>query len=245
MTEELGAAIARKLELVEVEINSALAKSNRSRDQITLCAISKLQPIEAINAFLKICQERGTAATIGESYVQEYKKKRGELSSPYAAHLVGTLQSNKANEAVRIFDLIQSLHSEKIVAAVNDAAARIGKIQDVMLQVNISADPSKAGFKPEGVLPFLHSFAERCPALRFHGLMTITALYGEAEGARRDFRRMAELGREIEGDRRCSPALSGRRCRLSMGMSSDFTVALEEGADIIRVGTRIFGEREP
>lgn len=224
-------------------IAAAVAKAGRRAEEITLLAVSKGQEAVAMRAFAEHLARRGSRAVFGESYVQEYRAKR-PLLPPHRAHFIGRLQRNKAKELVALFDVIESVGSREAADAVNTAALRAKKLQDVYLQVNISDDPLKSGFAPDELLPFITESAEHLAALRICGLMTITRLYEDAEQVRPDFQRMAELHARLLADERCRARIAVP-FQLSMGMSADFTVAIEEGATVVRVGTSLFGERAP
>ncbi|MCB0310650.1 MAG: YggS family pyridoxal phosphate-dependent enzyme, partial [Bdellovibrionales bacterium] len=172
---------------------------------------------------------------LGENYVQEAKSKFGYIEHTSKLHLIGPLQRNKAKDAVVYFDVIESLHTVEVAEAINRVAAAKQKVQEVYLQINISCDRAKSGFsleQLEHVLPEIVSFE----SLNVTGLMTITA-FGQAEDLlRRDFRSM-KLVRDRTADR------LGRKLVLSMGMSDDYQIAVEEGADLVRIGSAIFGER--
>jgi pyridoxal phosphate enzyme (YggS family) len=166
--------------------------------------------------------------TFGENKIQEAKAKIPAVSSRAHWHFIGHLQSNKARDAVALFELIHSVDSVKLAGELNKHAAAAGKTQRVLLEVNVSGEASKFGFKPED-LPAALAAIRPLPRIAVEGLMTIAPLTGDP---RPHFRRLREL-RDALGLR-----------ELSMGMSQDFPVAVEEGATIIRVGTAIFGERK-
>lgn len=218
---------------VTEKIASAAARANRDADEITLVAVSKKQPVHKMIAYREYCRERGAVAVFGENYVQEFKTKISVLGAPLQSHLIGPLQRNKAATAVELFDVIESIHSPEIAAAVNAAAAKLDKVQEVFLQVNISNDDNKSGFLEDEVHVFSTIASSQFLNLNITGLMTITREYEHREDVRPDFARMNALRARVN-----IPGL-----KLSMGMSNDFDIAIEEGADIIRVGSALFGAR--
>lgn len=223
--------------LVEKRIQEACARVGRSRDEITLVAVSKKQPIERVNEYL--CLADPNRPVLGENYVQEYEQKRALLVKPVVAHLIGPLQSNKVRKALHLFDVIETVHSEKVLSVIEkelskDSPERITK--DFFLQVNISEDPQKSGFAPAELKEILSK-----TSLQFRGLMTITEFFEDPEDARPDFRKMKVLAEDLA--RTHANCFVDAKVNLSMGMSADFDIAIEEGADFVRVGTALFGER--
>jgi uncharacterized pyridoxal phosphate-containing UPF0001 family protein len=156
--------------------------------------------------------------------------------------MIGPLQSNKVKEAVLYSDVIESVHSEKILNLIADHAQRLGKRQRIMLQVNIGRDPLKSGFDPSGVVSAITLASARERDLELVGLMTITPYEAEPEETRVYFKAMRELRDALVGEG-LHHRFSSSRVLLSMGMSGDYQVAIEEGADLVRVGTAIFGAR--
>lgn len=233
---------ARLLELEE-RISCAARRSGRETQPIKLVAVSKKQPIELMLELEELYRCRNSRPTFGESYVQEFKKKKDQLSAGSETHLIGPLQSNKVRDAVRLFEVIESIHSAQIARAVCQEAQKINKRQRVLLQVNISDDPAKHGFLRRQLGEFI---AQELPALEnldFLGLMTITRFYPKPEDVRPDFRALKELGDSLGLLPGCQRLLQGRTLELSMGMSDDFEIAIEEGATWVRIGTALFGER--
>jgi len=167
---------------------------------------------------------------LGESKVQEAKAKIPVVSSRARWHLIGHLQSNKAREAVTLFELIHSVDSLKLAVELNKWAERAGKTQAILLEVNVSGEASKFGLKPDMVESVLREI-NALPRLEMQGLMTIAPYTEDVREARPFFRRLREL-RDGLGLR-----------HLSMGMTHDFEIAIEEGATMVRIGTAIFGER--
>lgn len=226
---------------VEERVREAALKSGRSPDRTRIVAVSKTHPVEFMRELAEELKKRNKQPIFGENYVQEFKQKQEELGSSVECHLIGPLQRNKAKDAVRLFSMIESVHSLHLAEVLDKEARKINKFQEILLQVNVSADQQKSGFQPEQALQFLSEALPRYGNLLFRGLMTITKLYQQPELARPDFSALRELG-----DR--AGALLGSAApspfELSMGMSADFPIAVEEGATLVRVGSAIFGERK-
>jgi pyridoxal phosphate enzyme (YggS family) len=197
---------------------------------VRIVAVTKTHGPEAVRAALA-----AGLTDVGENRVQEALQKQAALAEPAVAwHLIGTLQRNKAKHAVGRFALIHSLDRADLAAELDRRIAPGGR-QAVLVQVNCSDEPQKGGVEPDG-LPGLLDELEQFERLEPRGLMTMSALTGDADEQRRAFRRLREL-RDTEERR-------GRRLpELSMGMSGDYPVAVEEGATMIRLGTVLFGER--
>jgi pyridoxal phosphate enzyme (YggS family) len=219
-----------RIKEIRARIDKAARIAGRDPEEITLIAVSKGQSVLEMNQIPRPC-------IFGENYIQEYKAKKELLNPGFEVHFIGALQSNKAAQAVKLFDVIESVGSARLANIINKEAEKIKKRQAVFLQVNISDDENKGGFSPPELLQFIAHEAGRLPALDIKGLMTITRYYENPEDARPDFRKLRQLaGLSLE-------SLRSAGCLLSMGMSQDFEIAIEEGASIVRVGTAIFGER--
>jgi pyridoxal phosphate enzyme (YggS family) len=213
-------------------IAAAAERAGRNPSDVLLVAVSKTVPVERLHAALA-----AGLTVFGENRVQEAEAKVGNV--PGAAwHLVGPLQSNKARRAVAIFDVIESVDSIDLARRLDRLAAehRPGRALPVLLQVNVDRDTAKAGFAPEAIEADLPALLD-LESLRMEGLMTIGRLVASAEEARSAFRALRELATRLR-DR-----WPGLGASLSMGMTDDFEVAVEEGATIIRVGRALFGER--
>jgi len=226
--------VRANLKIVLEGIERAAFKAGRSRDSVRLVAVSKMVAAESIRQAV----EAGVT-TLGENKVQEAAAKRPLLSALTAEwHLIGPLQKNKANRAAEIFDWIESLDNLELAARLDRACQRLNKRMPVLIQVNAGMEASKSGILEEQALDFagsLSSFAH----LEVRGLMAIPPYTEDAEEARPYFVRLRELARRIE-----SQKVSGISMKeLSMGMSHDFAVAIQEGATLVRVGTAIFGPR--
>lgn len=213
-------------ERVRDRIAAAAQRAGRRADDVTLVAVSKSVAPERLDEALRL-----GISVFGENKLQEAKAKIPLVSSRARWHMIGHLQTNKARDAVELFELIHSVDSVKLAAELNKWAERAGKTLPVLLEVNVSGEASKFGLKPEDVPGALEQIAA-LPRLEAQGLMTLAPFAEDAEKSRACFRRLREL-RDALGLR-----------QLSMGMSNDFEVAVEEGATLVRVGTAIFGERK-
>jgi PLP dependent protein len=219
--------IAGNLERVRERLARAAERAGRRPADVLLIAVSKTVEVERIRAAVAA----GVVA-LGENRVQEAKGKVAELGRAAAWHLIGHLQTNKAKDAVELFDVIHSLDRVELARELERRAASRGQVVEALLQVNVAAEASKGGVGPDAVGETL-DLVGKLSHVRVRGLMTIPPEVERAEDARPWFRRLRELG-ERHGLR-----------ELSMGMSHDFEVAVEEGATMIRVGTAIFGPRPP
>ena len=218
--------LKEKLDQVEHRIAAACACAGRKRLDIQLVAVTKKFPATAIREAYQL-----GLRDFGESYVQEFDEKRAELSDCSGAryHFIGHLQSNKTKKAAEIFDVIHTVDSAKIAQRLNAERAGVGL--EVLIEVKLSTEPAKAGAAP-GDVPALVEAIRGCPHLRLLGLMTMPPWSDDAEVSRPYFARLRELGAQNQLE------------QLSMGMSHDFEVAIEEGATIVRVGTALFGPRK-
>jgi len=226
-----SADIAANVVRIRERIAGAAQQAGRRPEEIRLVAAAKTVDPARVQAAIA-----AGIADIGENYVQEAAAKQTQVGRGARWHMIGHLQSNKAAQAVKIFDIIQTLDSPRLAAAVGRHAETAGKVIEVLLQVNTSGEEAKSGIAPEKLEEFVETVV--CiHGIRVQGLMTIGRLYGRPEEARPEFRLLASLARKLEG-------LPGVRMRwLSMGMSHDFEVAIEEGANLVRIGTGIFGPR--
>jgi hypothetical protein len=230
----LESAIAARLSEVRGRLARAAGRAGRDPADVRLVAVSKTFGYEHIRAAAAAGQTE-----FGENRVQEALQKiAGSTESEIRWHLVGHLQSNKARKAATSFACIHSLDSVGLLEQIERAAAEAGVTPELLIEVDLAGEASKHGVKPEGVPPILER-AARCRAARVTGLMVLPPFSAEPEGARPYFRRLRELG-----DRLRAEGVDPSMLRdLSMGMSHDFEVAVEEGATIVRVGTAIFGPR--
>jgi len=185
--------------------------------------------LEAIEAGLEI---------VGENYVQEAEKALQVIGGKAKWHLIGHLQSNKAKKAVKIFDMIETVDSIKLAGAIDKASQNIGKVMPVLMEINSGEEPQKAGVMPEEAITLIKEIST-LKNITIMGLMTMGPFAGDPEEARPYFQKTKKIFEEIK-----LMALPGVEMKyLSMGMSNSYKVALEEGANLIRIGTKIFGER--
>jgi pyridoxal phosphate enzyme (YggS family) len=226
------ASVAARVAEVRERIERARERAGRA-DEVTLVAVTKTHPADAVRAVLA-----AGVADVGENRVQELEEKVGEVGRDAIGwHLIGHLQRNKAAKALPLFDLIHSLDSLRLAAALSAEAAKRGIEARALVQVNASGEDTKGGFEPGELVDALGRIAE-LPGMRVEGLMTMAPFTGDEQVVRAAFRRTRELLDEVA---RQVPALSGRQ--LSMGMSNDFEIAVEEGSTLVRVGSVLFGER--
>lgn len=233
-------SIRANLERVRERIAEAAERAGRSPDDIALVGVSKTIGPEIVRESI----EAGLTE-IGENRVQEAQPKietlgpEAEASGrPVRWHMVGHLQRNKAKTAVGLFDLIQSLDSRRLAEAVNKAALEAGVKMDVLCEVNTSGEKSKFGLAPSEAVKFVAELAD-LKGMQVRGLMTIGPMVADPDEARPAFGKLRDLGRELEGEG--FPWAEMRY--LSMGMTSDFEQAIEEGSNMVRIGTAIFGRR--
>lgn len=225
---------AARLEAVRRRIAAAAARSGRSADAVRLIAVSKTQSLAAVQAMAAAGQ-----TDFGESTIQDAATKI-PFCPRLSWHLVGHLQSNKTAQVPGLFDWVHSVDSEKLARRIARAAQGQDKVINILLQVNISADPAKYGFHPDELFAVTERLLEANAAgIRLRGLMTIGRRGVEAAETRRAFAELRELARVAA--RRFGDAYFAE---LSMGMSGDYEMAVEEGATMVRVGTALFGERK-
>jgi pyridoxal phosphate enzyme (YggS family) len=229
-------ALNTSLTAVRTRIEDACVRSGRQLSDVKLVAVSKTHPASVIREALD-----AGVAIFGENKVQEAEGKIAEIGRDAAEwHLIGHLQSNKARKAVQLFDVIHSLDSVELATRLERIC--IEDCRDslsIFIQVDLASEETKSGI-PEADLPDLVAYLRTCERLKFDGLMILPPFLDDAEQMRPYFRRI----RAIRDDLLPSGAFSNGRGDLSMGMSGDYEVAIEEGATVVRVGTAIFGERE-
>ncbi|HEV2842139.1 MAG TPA: YggS family pyridoxal phosphate-dependent enzyme [Chthoniobacterales bacterium] len=226
-------SIAENLERVQSQVTDAARKSGRSPDEIVLVAISKTHEAEKIRAALDTGHE-----IFGESRVQEARAKIPLLPSSARWHFVGRLQKNKIRHALPLFELFHSVDSLALARDMNRIAEEVGLHPRVLLEVNVAGEGSKIGFAPDSLRAEMETLLQ-LPRLNVEGLMTIPPLAPEAEASRKFFVALRELRDQLAAQFQVNLP------QLSMGMSDDFPVAIEEGATLVRVGTAIFGKRTP
>ena len=224
-------SVAENLERVREQFAEAAAKVGRAVDEIQLIAISKTHDAEKVRAAYEAGQ-----TLFGESRVQEARAKIPLLPSSLRWHFVGHLQKNKIRHALPLFELFHSVDSLALAHEMNRIADEDGMHPRVLLEINVSGEGSKFGFKPETVRAEMELLLA-LPRLSIEGLMIIPPVAEEAEASRKYFVRLRELRAALEKE------FDVKLPHLSMGMTNDFPIAVEEGATLVRVGTAIFGER--
>jgi len=216
--------VADNLKIVTEKIAKCCEKAGRSPDSVRLVAVSKAASVADIEEAIK-----AGLSCFGENRVQDALVKYRAIDQKVEWHLVGHLQTNKVKDAVKIFSLIHSVDSLKLAQAIDKEAARLGKRQRILIQVNISGEESKFGIRPEETIDFLREVS-LYSNVSVEGLMTIVPEVEDRETLRPYFRAMKEL-------------LSGTSyLTLSMGMTDDFEIAIEEGSNMVRIGRAIFAK---
>lgn len=230
-------SISSNIERVQNEIADACSRAHRDPKTVSLMAVSKVQPAEAIDEAFSAGQY-----IFGENRVQEWQSKREALGTLFITsqslarvHLIGPLQNNKTSKAAEIFDAVDTLDSLKTAERLNLAAQNLGKTLPILIEVKLSYEESKHGIDPTQ-LPSLLASLQPMRNLKISGLMTVPPFNENPENARPYFRKLRHLRDENQSNH---PTLK----ELSMGMSNDFAVAIEEGSTTVRVGTAIFGKR--
>lgn len=224
--------IGKRLQEVERRIEAARGRSPYGQDVI-LVAVTKFHPLENMEEVLRL-----GVTQVGENRVQEMEEKHDRLTLPAVWHLQGHLQRNKVKKAVALADLIQSVDSAEILKEIDKRAEQTGKKQDVLLEFNISGEESKYGLSPKE-LPNIVEVARDCPHVTVKGLMCMAPIEEDAEKTRPVFKKAHALWEELK-----TYFPDNQISILSMGMTRDFEIAIEEGATMVRVGTAIFGARQ-
>lgn len=234
-TPQTSIDLRRRLQEVRSRIDAAAQSSKRAPGEIKLLVVSKSQPAELIK-----CAIEAGVKDLGENRVQEAEEKIAEVGRRAARwHLIGHLQSNKARRAVTLFDFVHSLDSVELAQRLDRMCLEEERPQlPVLIQMNLAGEASKSGID-EPQLPELVETVTRCSHLSLMGLMTVPPFYEDAERVRPFFRTLRELRDELNSQR----VFAAGQGELSMGMTNDFPIAIEEGATIVRIGTAIFGER--
>ena len=220
---------------IRERIQSAAIAAGRRPETVKLVAVSKTVPADRVREAV----EAGITL-LGENYIQEAREKIEALQALSVSwHFIGHLQSNKAKYAVRLFDMIHSVDSPKLARELNKQAAKSGKVQDILIQVNTGKEASKSGIYEEEALDLVR-LAGRMEHIAVKGLMTLPPYFNAPEKVRPYFRALRELRDRIQAEG--LPGVSMEE--LSMGMTGDFEAAIQEGATLVRIGTAIFGERQ-
>ena len=217
---------------VRGRISAACARCGRSADDVRILAVTKTHGAEVVEEAW-----RAGLSVVGENKVQEAAWKKAASVSGPEWHLIGHLQSNKVRQALGIFDCIHSVDSAKLADRIESIADEIGASPRVLLEVNVSGESSKSGMKPEEAPVVVLHIMENCPRLTLEGLMTMAPFSENPEDSRPHFRRLRELRDSLERE------LGVGLPVLSMGMSGDYEVAVEEGSTCVRLGTVLFGDR--
>lgn len=223
--------LAANLENIRIRIAAACERVGRSVDSVSFQAVSKGQPPEAVQA----AGDLGVTL-FGENKVQEAKAKIPLCPGNLRWHMIGHLQSNKCRDAVQLFEMIQSVDSLALAQEINKWADKGAKMMPILLEVNVAGESSKFGYGPQKLLSELKGF-NALGRIEVHGLMTVAPWATDAQKVRPVFRKLRELKEQ------CEQVLGAPLPHLSMGMSGDFEVAIEEGATIVRIGTALFGPR--
>ena len=224
-------ALAENLNLIQQKIAAACDRAGREPGSVALLAVTKGQPPETVNEAARL-----GLTLFGENKVQEARAKIPLCSGRLHWQMIGHLQSNKCRDAVELFSMIQGVDSLALAQEISRRAVQAGKTLPILLEVNAVGEASKFGYRPEQLLAELAQL-NALPRLEVHGLMTVPPWSAEAENVRPVFRQMREI------KERCEQILSASLPQLSLGMSGDFEVAIEEGATMVRIGTALFGPR--
>ena len=223
--------IVANLKTIQDKLTAACERAGRDPDSVTLMAVTKTHPPESVQA-----AAAAGIVYVGENKVQEAKAKIPQCPGKLRWHFIGHLQSNKARDAVELFQMIQSVDSLSLAQEINKRCEQAGKHMPILLEVNLAAEASKFGYSPGRLLAEFNEL-NALPRLEIHGLMTVPPWKPVPEQVRPFFREAREL------KQRCEDLLGAPLPQLSMGMSGDFEVAIEEGATMVRIGTALFGER--
>ncbi len=226
--------IKENLEIVEENIQKACKKAGRDRSEVTLIAVSKTKPVSDIR------QAMDCGITVfGENKVQEIRDKTAEIKEPLSWHMIGHLQANKVKYLPGVACMIHSVDNDKLAAEIEKQAAKHDLVMDVLIEVNMAHEDTKFGITPEETIDFVKRIGAY-EHLNIRGLMTIAPYTDDPESNREYFKGLRLLKDEIN-----SFGFPGVKMdTLSMGMTGDYMVAIEEGATLVRVGTGIFGERD-
>lgn len=229
----LELVIKENLLRVQENIQNALIRSGRSKEEVTLIAVTKTVEAEAINEAISL-----GISNIGENKVQEISRKYDNIDENVNWHMIGHFQSNKVKYIVDKVSLIHSLDRRSLAKEINKRATQSNLIKDVLIQVNVAEEESKFGLKVEEVIPFIESIL-KYESIRIKGLMTMAPFADNPDEVRFVFRDLKKLGLEIEKRNYENVKMK----YFSMGMTNDYEVAIEEGANLVRIGTGIFGKR--
>lgn len=224
-------SFAENLNSIRQRIAAACVRAGRAESAVTLLAVSKTHPPETIREAVNCGQ-----FLFGENKIQEAKAKIPLCPGKARWQFIGHLQSNKVRDAVELFDLVQGVDSLNLAREISKRAEQAAKTMPILLEVNVAGEASKFGYAPEALLAELNEL-NALPRIEIHGLMAIPPFTPVPEKARPYFRKLRELKERAEA------VLGVPLPQLSMGMSGDFEVAIEEGSTLVRIGTALFGER--
>jgi PLP dependent protein len=227
------ADIAAQYRNLVARIDEAAARAGRDAREVRLLAAAKSQSVEALRAAIS-----AGVMLIGENYVQEAAEKKRAIAAPVEWHMIGHLQRNKVKAAVELFDVIETLDSAALARVLDKEGEKRGKTVRTFVEVNLAGEQSKSGVAPDGLARFLDEIG-KLAHVTVEGLMTVPPIQEHAKNIRGYFCALWELREKF---RDAAPA-NIRLKELSMGMSEDFPVAIEEGATIVRIGTALFGPR--
>jgi PLP dependent protein len=234
---EASAGLGERFDEVRERIATVARRGGREPKEITLMAVSKTHPVSVVRAALAV-----GVTDFGENRIQEAESKIPALGHQQARwHLIGHLQANKARRAVKLFDVVHTLDSVSLAQRLERACDEENRAElPVLIQVDLAGEATKSGVPATG-LTELVGVVKQCSRLSFKGLMTLPPFFEDSEQVRPFFKRLRELRDELQANGN----FGEQQGELSMGMSHDFEVAIQEGATIVRVGTAIFGERNP
>ncbi len=227
-------SVAENLARVRERIAAACVRAGRDAGGVRVVAVSKTQPAGAVSEAVA-----AGADAIGENRVQEAAAKRPLVGGSTPWHLIGPLQRNKAKAALELFDVIETVDRPELADRLEALVAPHGRVLPVFIEVNVGGEPQKSGVLPDAVRPLVERILLACPHLGLRGAMTVPPYDPDPERSRPIFAALARLARSVEAEFRLAPL------DLSMGMSEDFEVAVEEGATLVRLGRVLFGERRP
>ncbi len=224
----------QRIEAVRQRIIQAARRCGRRPETIRLVAVTKTVDATRVEQAV-----HAGVRTVGENYFQQARENHRVMEGVAVSwHFIGHLQANKAKYAVGLFDLIHSVDSLKLAQELDRQAAKLGKVQSVLIQVNVAGEVSKFGVSPDGLDPLVTAIA-LLPNVSVQGLMTMPPFFDQPERVRPFFAQLRQIAQQLEN--RHIPGISMKE--LSMGMTGDFEVAVEEGATLVRIGTAIFGRR--
>lgn len=217
--------------------NEAAIRSNRNPEDVLLLAVTKLHGLEEINEAIQ-----AGANDAGENRVQELLEKYGKTVRPVNWHLIGHLQTNKVKNIIDKVVMIHSVDSFKLAKEINKRAANADRVMDVLIEINIGLEESKSGIAPEDVETLVKEITSECDHVRVRGVMCVPPHGNTPEDSRKYFKQTREIFEKLQSLN--LPEDRAQLDTLSMGMSGDFEVAIEEGSTIVRVGSSIFGKRD-